>query len=233
MNRDATQSSPLESSRSRVLRWIRDSVHSGTLAPGDAVPSVRALAAMLHTPINTTAAAIVDAEKEGIVVRRASGARKRYVPVPGASLSNSTVCVFGRPSRFADDGPAPRSRWKTGSVGPSRGRRACSMPPEPPLFPRFRPDTTGWFQSGLRWTPPPRRAPARCPPPSRPSRSWRHRHPPWVAHPETPAFSPPTPARSGRSRAGNPSFARGTVATRSGCWPISRCSAASRTCATA
>lgn len=108
MDRDVRPRATSESSRSRVLRWIRDSVHSGTLAPGDAVPSVRALAAMLHTPINTTAAAVVDAEKEGLVVRRASGARKRYVPVPGAFLSNSTVCVFGRPSRFADDGPAPR-----------------------------------------------------------------------------------------------------------------------------
>ena len=108
MNSDARPRSTPESSRSRVLRWIRDSVRSGTLAPGDAVPSVRALAGTLRAPINATAAAVVDAEKEGLVVRHASGARKRYVPVPGTSLSNTMVCVFGRPSRFADDGPAPR-----------------------------------------------------------------------------------------------------------------------------
>ncbi len=97
-----------EAPRQRVVRWIRESICNGTLGPGDPIPPVRALAAMLGTAVNPTAEAVVDAEKLGLVVRHASGAHKRYVPTPGASLSSSTVCVLGRPSHFIDRSAAPR-----------------------------------------------------------------------------------------------------------------------------
>lgn len=104
--RSGTGGSP----RRRVLGWIEETIGRGELRPGQAVPSVRALAAILGVAPHTAATALVEAERAGIVVRRAPGARRRFVPdSPGSSpLVSSTVCVLCELGHFADEAAPPR-----------------------------------------------------------------------------------------------------------------------------
>ena len=106
-NNTAAQRVP-ESPRARVLHWIERAIDSGDLAPGDAIPSERALAKLCHVAQNTAAAAIDEAEQRGIVVRRCPTARKRFVPDVAANgvVAGATIYVLGELE--PDGGPAPR-----------------------------------------------------------------------------------------------------------------------------
>ena len=100
----------LESPRMRVLNWIERSIAKGELSPGDPIPSERALAERLGVARNTAAAAIDEAERRHLVVRRNASARKRFVPPVGSetALSSSTVFVMGAMDPYVHGGPAPR-----------------------------------------------------------------------------------------------------------------------------
>ena len=99
-----------ESPRARVLHWIERGIETGALAPGDAIPSERALASLCGVAQNTAAAAIDEAEARGIVVRRAPTARKRFVPdaPQGAALSSATIYAMGDLGCDSDGSPEPR-----------------------------------------------------------------------------------------------------------------------------
>lgn len=101
---------PRLSPRERIVRWIADAIASGKLKPGDAVPSVRELAATLGMAVNTAAAGLLEAERRRIIERRGPGAHKRFVPVAAsaAPLASATVCVLGALGSFADGITAPR-----------------------------------------------------------------------------------------------------------------------------
>ena len=102
-----------EPPRMRVLRWIERSIESGALAPGEAIPSERALAEKFGVARNTAAAAMDEAERRRLVVRRSPAARKRYVPGVGAGfpgIAESTVVVMGEANPFAG-GSAEAPRW--------------------------------------------------------------------------------------------------------------------------
>lgn len=100
-----------ESPRMRVLRWIERSIESGALASGEAIPSERALAERFGVARNTAAAAVDEAERRRLVVRRRPGARKRFVPGAGSGfpgIAESTVVVMGEANPFAGAAEAPR-----------------------------------------------------------------------------------------------------------------------------
>jgi DNA-binding LacI/PurR family transcriptional regulator len=101
---------PVPAPRERVLRWLAQSIESGALAPGDAIPSERALAKICGVAQNTAAAALDEAEARGIVVRRAPTARKRFVPdaPQGAVLSSATIYAMGDLGLDSDGRPEPR-----------------------------------------------------------------------------------------------------------------------------
>lgn len=108
------QNARRRSSHTRVEQWLKDSVANGNLRPGSAVPSVRALASKLGVAPHTAAVALVHAEREGLVVRRSPGARKRFVPNAPANspLVSSTICVLGE--SLSDNSTAPR--WSNAFV---------------------------------------------------------------------------------------------------------------------
>lgn len=101
---------PVAAPRERVLRWLAQAIESGALAPGDAIPSERALAKLCGVAQNTAAAALDEAEARGIVVRRAPTARKRFVPdaPQGAALSSATIYAMGDLGNHSDGSPEPR-----------------------------------------------------------------------------------------------------------------------------
>ncbi len=101
---------PVPAPRERVLRWLAQAIESGALAPGDAIPSERALAKICGVAQNTAAAALDEAEARGIVVRRAPTARKRFVPdaPQGAALSSATIYAMGDLGNHSDGSPEPR-----------------------------------------------------------------------------------------------------------------------------
>ena len=101
---------PVPAPRERVLRWLAQAIESGALAPGDAIPSERALAKLCGVAQNTAAAALDEAEARGIVVRRAPTARKRFVPdaPQGAALSSATIYAMGDLGNHSDGSPEPR-----------------------------------------------------------------------------------------------------------------------------
>ena len=97
--------------RLRVLHWIGTAIEDGRLSPGDPIPSERALATKLGVARNTAAAAIDEAERRGIVVRRSPNAHKRFVPEASAvvsPLAASTIYVLGDMDPFPEMLPP---RW--------------------------------------------------------------------------------------------------------------------------
>ena len=81
----------------RVFKWLEHAIESGDIAPGEAIPSERALAKLLGVAQNTAAAAIDEAEARGLVVRRCPTARKRFVPVSAQAenMANASIYVLG------------------------------------------------------------------------------------------------------------------------------------------
>ena len=81
----------------RVFKWLEHAIESGDIAPGEAIPSERALAKLLGVAQNTAAAAIDEAEARGLVVRRCPTARKRFVPVSvqAENMANASIYVLG------------------------------------------------------------------------------------------------------------------------------------------
>ena len=97
------------SPRSRAVNWIRDAIRDGSLAPGDAVPTVNELSAAAGVARNTAAAALVEAERLRLIERHGPNARKRFVPVASsAPLVAATICVLGELGRFSEGRTAPR-----------------------------------------------------------------------------------------------------------------------------
>ena len=98
------------SQRFRILRWLEESISSGELAAGDPIPAERALAAMFGVARNTAAAAVDEAERRHLVVRRAPSSRKRFVPDASFSgfFADTTVVVMGAVNPFDGDDEAPR-----------------------------------------------------------------------------------------------------------------------------
>lgn len=74
------------SPRSRAVNWIRDAIRDGSLAPGDAVPTVNELSAAAGVARNTAAAALVEAERLRLIERRVAPrphGRKTSARAPG------------------------------------------------------------------------------------------------------------------------------------------------------
>ncbi len=87
-----------ESPRARVYNWIERQIASGGISRGAEIPSERALAKLLGVSQNTAAAAVDDAEANGLVKRRA-GSRKRYAGDArreGDSFASSMIYVLAR-----------------------------------------------------------------------------------------------------------------------------------------
>ena len=101
---------PRESPRSRVLRWLDRSLASGEFPPGREIPSERSIAKLLGVAPNTAAAAMDEAERLGLAVRR-EGSCKRYAgearKVGGDSLSSSMVFVLAEVKEFTSIATAP------------------------------------------------------------------------------------------------------------------------------
>ena len=101
---------PRESPRSRVLRWLERSLASGEFPPGREIPSERSIAKLLGVAPNTAAAAMDEAERLGLAVRR-EGSCKRYAGTSrkggGDSLAASTVFVLAAMPTFSDLASAP------------------------------------------------------------------------------------------------------------------------------
>lgn len=98
------------SPRESVVRWLTDSIADGTLKPGDAVPTVRDVAARLGIARNTAASGLLEAERRRIVSRRGPGSYKRFVPAAAsaAPLASDTVCVLAALGSFSGGTTAPR-----------------------------------------------------------------------------------------------------------------------------
>ena len=96
--------------RGRVLKWIEESIAGGELRRGAAAPSSRELAAELGVARGTAAAALEEAERRGILVRRDPAAKKRYVPEVAANgaVAGSTIYVLGDLGLAFDGSQAPR-----------------------------------------------------------------------------------------------------------------------------
>ena len=102
-----------ESPRARVLRWLEDSIKSGSLPRGAELPTEREIARIVGVATCTAALAMDEAEERGLAVRRHPGARRRYAgTLGGDSLSSSMVFVLARPGRFTDIATAPS--WSDG-----------------------------------------------------------------------------------------------------------------------
>ena len=99
-----------ESPRARVYRWLERAIASGEIPSGGESPSERALARLLGVSQNTAAAAVDEAEANGLVVCRA-GSRKRYAGEGrkggGASLASSTIYVLATMRHYMDIATAP------------------------------------------------------------------------------------------------------------------------------
>lgn len=96
--------------RGRVLKWIEESIAGGELRRGAAAPSSRELAAELGVARGTAAAALEEAERRGILLRRDPAAKKRYVPEVAANgaVAGSTIYVLGDLGLAFDGSQAPR-----------------------------------------------------------------------------------------------------------------------------
>ena len=105
-----SNNAPRESPRARVYHWIERAIASGEISLGGEIPSERALAKLLGVSQNTAAAAVDEAEANGLVVCRA-GSRKRYAGEVrkggGDSLAASTVFVLARQIPYPDIATAP------------------------------------------------------------------------------------------------------------------------------
>ncbi|MBP5544309.1 MAG: GntR family transcriptional regulator, partial [Kiritimatiellae bacterium] len=64
-----------ESPRARVLRWLEDSIKSGSLPRGAELPTEREIARIVGVATCTAALAMDEAEARGLAVRRHPGAR--------------------------------------------------------------------------------------------------------------------------------------------------------------
>jgi DNA-binding LacI/PurR family transcriptional regulator/DNA-binding transcriptional regulator YhcF (GntR family) len=98
-----------ESPRAKAFRWIDNAIANGDLRPGDELPAERELSAKLRVSRHSLAAAIADAERQGMLVRLKPTARKRFVS--GArpkSIAASSIHVLNRLERFVDGRPVPR-----------------------------------------------------------------------------------------------------------------------------
>ena len=100
---------PHESPRARALNWLKRSLESGEIKAEAEVPAAHAIGKRLGVATNTAAAALEEAEKLGLVTRRA-GTRKRYageLRKGGDSLASSTVFVLARQIPYPDIATAP------------------------------------------------------------------------------------------------------------------------------
>lgn len=97
-----------ESPRARVLRWLEDSIKSGSLPRGAELPTEREIARIVGVATCTAALAMDEAEERGLAVRRHPGARRRYAgTLRGDSLAASTVFVLAPLPVFSDFEKAP------------------------------------------------------------------------------------------------------------------------------
>ncbi len=97
-----------ESPRARVLRWLEDSIKSGSLPRGAELPTEREIARIVGVATCTAAMAMDEAEELGLAVRRHPGARRRYAgTLGGDSLASSTVFVLARQIPYPDIATAP------------------------------------------------------------------------------------------------------------------------------
>lgn len=97
-----------ESPRARVLRWLEDSIKSGSLPRGAELPTEREIARIVGVATCTAALAMDEAEERGLAVRRHPGARRRYAgTLRGDSLSSSMVFVLAEVREFGDGATAP------------------------------------------------------------------------------------------------------------------------------
>ena len=97
-----------ESPRARVLRWLEDSIKSGSLPRGAELPTEREIARIVGVATCTAAMAMDEAEERGLAVRRHPGARRRYAgTLGGDSLAASTVFVLARLDSYDDIKTAP------------------------------------------------------------------------------------------------------------------------------
>ena len=97
-----------ESPRARVLRWLEDSIKSGSLPRGAELPTEREIARIVGVATCTAAMAMDEAEERGLAVRRHPGARRRYAgTLGGDSLASSTVFVLARQIPYPDIATSP------------------------------------------------------------------------------------------------------------------------------
>ncbi|MBR0056690.1 MAG: LacI family DNA-binding transcriptional regulator [Kiritimatiellae bacterium] len=92
-----------------MLRWLERALAAGDFPPGRELPSERAIAKLLGVAPNTAAAAMDEAERAGLAVRRA-GSRKRYageVRKTGGALASSTIYVLATMRHYLDIAMAP------------------------------------------------------------------------------------------------------------------------------
>jgi GntR family transcriptional regulator len=70
----------------QIVEQVRHHVATGTLAPGDELPSLRQLAVDLNVHLNTVALAYRELERQGII-RLRQGSRATILPVDRAALA--------------------------------------------------------------------------------------------------------------------------------------------------
>jgi DNA-binding GntR family transcriptional regulator len=88
-----------ESDRARIQREIRDQIASGTLAPGQKIPSTSTLAAHYGVHMRTAAAALAEMKAEGVIYAR----QGRGYYVSGADPEHGRVSTLQDITREVED----------------------------------------------------------------------------------------------------------------------------------
>lgn len=104
----ATEST--SSPRTRVIRWVSESIRSGGLMPGEPLPSERVLAERLKVSRDTVRAALRSMSESGMIGREGERLRK-VLPQPGQVMQatqrqvlSSTVTILGKVPAYEPPG---------------------------------------------------------------------------------------------------------------------------------